>query len=65
MADSGPEDHNRTALYSEDASLMQTPTFVPAQSPAFRWGEVEGEDFTHTIQSCYEGMDSSLETKLV
>ena len=37
MADSGPDDHNRTAPYSENASLMQTSTFVPAQSPAFRW----------------------------
>ena len=53
MADGSPDDQDQ-ALSEQNVGLERLPAIIPMQSPVFRWGEVEGEEFGRVIEGCYE-----------
>ena len=44
-----------TPLIADDDRVKNyIPCFAPIQSPNFQWGDIKGETFAHSIQSCYK-----------
>ena len=54
MADGSPDDQDQALSEQNVDGLERLPAIIPMQSPVFRWGEVEGEEFGRVIEGCYE-----------
>ena len=63
MADGSPDDQDQALSEQNVDGLERLPAIIPMQSPVFRWGEVEGEEFGRVIEGCYEEVASTLEEK--